>query len=222
MWDWLRTHEFIAIWLEGIALVLIFVWDRLDTRKQQREMLAQLSIFKKQVEASQNSAAAAKASAASLIHTERAWVMGELDWQEKSILHVVQSASKGEAEGTVERVTANMKLTCKNEGRSPAWVDNVYGHLEILSTESTLGTPSRSSGQNFGPIGPLGVGNERSRDLDLTCVGRMRHDDFLSAFIVIEYHDVYDFKRETFLGYSIYPSSGGIHLQDSREHNRNT
>ncbi len=194
--DWLRTHEFMAIWLAGIALILIFVWDRLDSRKQHRETLAQLSISQKQVEASQNNAAAAKTSAEYVIHAERAWVMAELGWSEKSVLHVVQSASKSEAEG---------------------------GHLEILPAGSMLGSPNRSAGQNFGPIGPLGVGKEQSRSLDLTCLGCLKRGEFLSAYIAIEYHDIYGFKRETFLGYKIDPWSGGIDRQDdSPERNRNT
>ena len=221
--DWLKTHEFMAIWLAGIALILIFVWDRLNSRKQHRETSAQLSISQKQVEASQHNAAAAKAAAEYLIRTERAWVMAELGWSEKSVLHVVQSSSKSEAEGTVERVTANVKLICRNEGRSPGWVDNVYGHLEILPAGSVLGSPNRSDGRNFGPIGPLGVGKEQSRSFDLTCLGSVRRGEFLSAYIVIEYHDIYGFKRETFVGYKIDPSSGGIDRQDdSPERNRNT
>jgi len=51
--NWLRTYEPIAIWLEGIALVLIFVWDRLDSRKQHEDTLAQLKVSQEQVEASQ-------------------------------------------------------------------------------------------------------------------------------------------------------------------------
>jgi hypothetical protein len=50
--NWLRTYEPIAIWLEGIALVLIFVWDRLDSRKQHEDTVAQLKVSQKQVEAS--------------------------------------------------------------------------------------------------------------------------------------------------------------------------
>jgi hypothetical protein len=30
--NWLTTYQAVAIWLEGIALVLIFVWDRFDAR----------------------------------------------------------------------------------------------------------------------------------------------------------------------------------------------
>jgi hypothetical protein len=58
---WLRTYEFIAICLEGIALILIFVWDRLDSRKQHEETLAQLQVSQKQADA--------------LVSSERAWVM---------------------------------------------------------------------------------------------------------------------------------------------------
>ena len=149
--------------------------------------------------------------------------MAELGWSEKSVLHVVQSASKSEEEGTVERVTANVKLTCKNEGRTPAWVDNIYGHLEILTTGSMLASPNRGDGQSFGPMGPLGVGKERSRSLDLTCLGCLKRGEFLSAYFVIEYHDTYGLKRETFLGYKIDPSNGEIYRHDdSPERNKNT
>ena len=40
---WFSTHEWVAIWLEGIALVAIFIWDRLDSRAQHEQMLAQSS-----------------------------------------------------------------------------------------------------------------------------------------------------------------------------------
>lgn len=58
---WFNTYQYIAIWLEGIALVLIFVWDRVDSRKQHRETLAQLNVSQAQTNA--------------LINSERAWVL---------------------------------------------------------------------------------------------------------------------------------------------------
>jgi hypothetical protein len=50
--DWFRNYEFVAIWLEGIALVLIFVWDRLDAKDSNRQMVAQLDSARGQVKAS--------------------------------------------------------------------------------------------------------------------------------------------------------------------------
>lgn len=56
MWEWLKCHEYLAIWLEGIALVLIFVWDRIDSRSQHRETLQQLAISEKTANAAKMSA----------------------------------------------------------------------------------------------------------------------------------------------------------------------
>jgi hypothetical protein len=64
-WCWLRTHEFVAIWLEGVALVAIFVLDwreRIDQhrerKEQHKETAVQLENARKQVEAAVKSAEA--------------------------------------------------------------------------------------------------------------------------------------------------------------------
>ena len=51
-------------------------------RKQHEETLAQLRITQRQVDASLENAYAAKAAAESVINAERAWVMGELGWDD--------------------------------------------------------------------------------------------------------------------------------------------
>jgi hypothetical protein len=48
---WLRTYEYVAVWLEGIALVAIFVWDRFDANSQHREAVEQLRTSQELVEA---------------------------------------------------------------------------------------------------------------------------------------------------------------------------
>ncbi|SRR6266481_6819428 len=64
---WLRTYEFIAIWLEGIALVAIFVLDwrerkdqRKDRKEQHEETVAQLKVSQEQVAAAQEQVEAAQ------------------------------------------------------------------------------------------------------------------------------------------------------------------
>src|SRR5882762_2731268 len=51
--NWFRTYEFIAIWLEGIALGAIFIWDRVDSGGQETHAIAQLKASQDQVEAAQ-------------------------------------------------------------------------------------------------------------------------------------------------------------------------
>jgi hypothetical protein len=68
--DWFRTHEYVAIWLEGIALVAIFWLDLTDRRERRREQeqqhketLEQLRISQQQTDAATEAALAAKKSA---------------------------------------------------------------------------------------------------------------------------------------------------------------
>jgi hypothetical protein len=48
----LKTYESVAIWLEGIALVAIFIWDRIDSHQQHKETLAQIDVSQRQFESS--------------------------------------------------------------------------------------------------------------------------------------------------------------------------
>ena len=49
--DWLTKYEAFAIWLEGIALLLIFIWDRKDAGEAREESTKQLAVSRDQVEA---------------------------------------------------------------------------------------------------------------------------------------------------------------------------
>lgn len=49
--DRLTKYEGVAIWLEGIALVLIFVWDRFDAHDTHDQSTKQLAVSRDQVEA---------------------------------------------------------------------------------------------------------------------------------------------------------------------------
>lgn len=47
--NWLHDYEFIAIWLEGIALVAILLLDWWTRVEEHRETIAQLDIARKQI-----------------------------------------------------------------------------------------------------------------------------------------------------------------------------
>ena len=210
--SWLSSHEYIAVWAEGIALVAIFIWDRLDSRAQHRQTMDQLRIAQEQ-------AATSHASAQSVINAERAWVMADLDWWTGSS-HVAELTSQN-AEGRTESTVARLRVICKNEGKSPAWIDNVYGQMEILRSALGHEIPAQNEMQSFGPIGPLGAGKERPRAMNLTCSGHRGEGEFLSVYALVEYHDIFGMKRESHLGYVIYDDNV-IRQEGLPERNRNT
>jgi hypothetical protein len=130
--NWLRTYESVAIWLEGVALVLIFIWDRIDANEQQKEMLKQLEVMRKQVEtmqlqaaAAQDNVAAGKLSAQALVNSERAWVVAGVRPYARRFSGGSWSRVDGAALST-EDVLAGKHLiywlTLTNLGRGPAQI----------------------------------------------------------------------------------------------------
>ena|ERR1700722_2305623 len=60
--DWLRRNESVALWLEGIALVLIFIWDRKDRKQDHAETIEQMKVMSASAQAAQKSAEVTEAS----------------------------------------------------------------------------------------------------------------------------------------------------------------
>ena len=84
MWKWLKDYESVAIWLEGIALILIFIWDRLDSRNQHKETLKQLALTEK-------SADAAKLSADATMESVKLQKIAMQQWIEITNWHIDHS-----------------------------------------------------------------------------------------------------------------------------------
>lgn len=60
--SWFQRNEHVAIWLEGVALVLIFGLDLINRKEEHKETIEQLKAATKQAEASANAAVEAKKS----------------------------------------------------------------------------------------------------------------------------------------------------------------
>jgi hypothetical protein len=110
---WFKRNEHVALWLEGIALVLIFFWDRIDARSAHKKTMEQIQIAKQQTDA--------------LVNAGRAWVIAELipicakfgNWWHRP-------AGNGWATLTEEEVLngdhLRHKLKFTNMGRTPAHI----------------------------------------------------------------------------------------------------
>lgn len=61
--EWLKMYEYVALWIGGVALLCIFIWQRIDSYRQRRETREQWEILQEQVKAATSAALAAKQSA---------------------------------------------------------------------------------------------------------------------------------------------------------------
>ena len=193
-----------------------------DIKEQTRLLGEYVKATKDGVDAARESADAAKGSADALVNSERAWILAQLNWYERG-LHVGQGTSSSKDEVS-ESTTVNVKLICRNEGRSPAWIQNVSGKVEIVSvvTPGIENMPDLETLDSFGPMEPLGPGVQLDRGLQLTCPGHVGDGEFLSVYVLIRYMDIFGRERRTSLGYSI-DRSINLNRQDGMpERNQNT
>ncbi len=179
----------------------------------------QVAEMKAQTTVGKASADAANLNAQAVIEAERAWIFAELGTYaipRPNIQHGTSSSGDGTP---IERTEImNIKLTCKNQGKTPAWIDAIHAQLDIVDSrwqieDQPVLRSVRGKG-NQGTLPPIGAGEEQSRSLTLVCDGyRKDRDEFLSIYGVIEYHDIFGKHRETVLAYSadennLVPQSG--------------
>jgi hypothetical protein len=58
-------------------------------------------------------------------------VLAELAWA-RNELGVVTGTSKRKDEPQVEETSLTVHLICRNEGRSPAWIEKIQGYCELV------------------------------------------------------------------------------------------
>jgi hypothetical protein len=140
--NWFSSHEYIAIWLEGLALVAIFIWDRIDAGEQHKQTLAQMEAMQLTAKAAQKSAEVAETS---LKIAERADVL--LDSAGLSMN--VPGVSQNRAFHPLSQVI----LTLKNFGRTRA--ENVKCRIGLLIPGVPESVPPREPFD----LGPGGTQN---------------------------------------------------------------
>ena len=177
---WFKTYEHVALWLEGIALVLIFVWDRIDHNDQHKETMAQIAIAERQSRFALN--------------VERAWLTPVLRWSEGAGRIVFNESSTDE--GTRSTTGMNLVIEIKNDGKTPAWIEYIGGGAEI---DGASPEPERA----LLPYGES-IAAEKSYllHIPLTCEGRVKETEIVRAHFTIVYRDIFE-SREIYVAFSI-------------------
>jgi hypothetical protein len=206
VFSFLRNNEWIALWVEGLALVAIFYWDRKDAQSDHQETLQQLSLARQQISVGQKQVEASH-------NAERAWLMTELVWQDavenpggsfiwedhfnkNKVLHIT-------SEGDKPSTNVQVRLRCLNSGRSPAWVRQIIGYCEIVDKPHNVSEYVGHEAEHLGWMEPLGPGVNRFKNIDLTCSGHLTDREALAIFILVEYGDIFGNTRTTSCGYIV-------------------
>jgi hypothetical protein len=168
-----------------------------------KEIQAQANQMEIQTGVLERSVAAAEKSANSLVNSERGWVLAELSWFDEGVMRLEEKTYDSNGAFAVKCAAAWIKLTCRNEGRSPVWIDNVYARLDCISSGSQVKAYNRLECGNHGPMAPIGARGDASLGLDLESSDPIKEGSFLSIYVIIVYHDIFGVDHETTIGYSI-------------------
>jgi hypothetical protein len=150
-----------------------------------------------QTTVTRRAAEAAKASADSIINSERAWVFLDIALKGR-VEHVQQH------EPNITRIQASYRY--RNVGRSPAWITELIFYAEIFDSGSL---PKRPDIESFGPFeyGPLPfeAGGDKTCEQSWDVQGKPGSGKFTLVLGVIKYLDIFGKQRMTVCGYALSP-----------------
>lgn len=200
IFHWFDTHQYLALWLEGIALVLIFVWDRIEASQQHKQTLEQMKIMRDQALATEKAANAAAKSAEALIDTERAWVLAEI----------------GESE-VPKNVTQTVWVTplVTNRGKTPGRMIRTSIRSQFIPTPGLLPEqPDYASpfGANFTLAPDIGIRPMKTTMPAQEIIDTKEGKGFVYIFGYMDYLDIGGKERKTRFAFRFYtpPIEGDI------------
>ena len=124
VYHWMQANEALALWLEGIALVLIFGLELVEFKRQgqerkdqHKESVEQLAIMQSQADAAKANAEAARLNAQSVLNSERAWI--EISLEAPPHANVVY-------------VFFTCSIQIKNHGRTLARIETVQVGVDTV------------------------------------------------------------------------------------------
>jgi hypothetical protein len=211
-----------ALVFVGILTLIFLGWQAVETARAAKATTLAAEATQASAKATEVAAIAAQRNSEVLINSERAWILAELGWYKGDRLHVAEHTSlvAGRPATCTE---ARVLLTFRNEGKSPAWVQEIYAHLSIAARSTVETIPKREDMTSFKTVDVVvGAGKEKFRALQLQCTGHRTKDEFLRVYVIVEYKDIFESKRETMVGYGIQ-SNGEFYCEETfPDRNRNT
>jgi hypothetical protein len=146
------------------------------------------------------SADAASKSAEALVASERAWIFVDIEWN--GLKGIMQ-------EDTGDNFTAIwINAYCRNEGRTPAWLDELRCKMEILPTLPDTRDFEIAERQDEGPQ-PINAGGKSTViPMALTSPGKRTINNSMIIYGMAKYRDMFGFDRTSKFGFMVLGIGG--------------
>jgi hypothetical protein len=179
-----------------------------------------LDDLKEQTSATKVSADAAKLSAQAVINAERAWIMVDVDWNNPGNWggHILYGS---------DSISLALKICCRNDGRSLAWITEKYICAEMV--EALTAKPDFTNPENVvqRQVQPLAASKgDEGRIVKVSCPSQpsLRKQRLFVVYGRVKYRTIFDTQEgETTFGYLLDASDKLVRLAGKwPEYNKNT
>ena len=180
-------------------------------------VLYQAKQTKLSTDAAKETAEAARLNADAFINSERSWIMVELE----PMPGYGERIHRG---WTTAATHVPVRVACRNEGRSPAWITEKRACLKIV--DSIPPEPNLESIADVDPdLDAVAVGKSaRAWDVTLSCEGRAGVEDHVTMLLiygVVKYRDAFSRKHSTTFGYVLGVNDRLKRITDYPKYNEN-
>jgi hypothetical protein len=164
---------------------------------------------------------AAKKSADSLINTERAWIMVELEWVPGIFPRRFLGSQSIGNEEQIFNTSVRIRIRYTNEGKTIAWIDEKLACFQIVNELPK--EPNLSLLELLDPV-PEWVGPKGSGQLDwaFETEGQEGLGQVSVIWGVLKYRDAFNAKHQTVFGFRITPDDRYERIAGLTEYNKTT
>jgi hypothetical protein len=157
-----------------------------------------------------------------MINSERSWVMVEVEptpgagsiWDGETMTREVMDLRAG-------HTTFTARITCKNDGKSPAWIIEKRACLDIIASLPETPDWGRTRPIQIEPE-PLSVGQiGKPKDEALTCKRPRELGKMVIIYGIVKYRDTFGDGRSTTFGYKVR-DDGVLERLPYSKYNENT
>lgn len=186
------------------------------TSKQTDTLIQQAT---KHADSAKNAAEAAFRNAQAVIDAQRAWIL--VDVERVPGMGGVFLGTTIERGIETEHTMLNVRVMCRNEGKTPAWITEKRAGLRIVKS-----IPLEPDLEGLEIIQPepeaLAAGRDTTKDVSLTFNQQRADDEVSLVYGMVKYRDIFQVERQTVFAYRLNLSDRLERLAGYSEYNKST
>jgi hypothetical protein len=218
-WQLFLNNPEWALVIVGILTMFVIGWQAVETRRAAQASKQSIGIMERQTKAAEDAANAAKSSADSIIASERAWVMVDLEK-----VPGTGAVLEGTSTDGSRYIAACVRCICSNQGKTPARISEKRIRVLVTTPNEPLAVDPNLEMEIFDSTPHyLQSGQRSTEDWANTFKGELSGGNMIVIYGCIKYRHMFsDHEVQTTFGYRVTEDWKFERLTGYTKYNENT